>query len=67
MCKFYAVNPTNLGYEFEWNRIEDNKLPAWANPSCSYYFKCNAIRGIILSGKKYEMNFDYLPEVILIF
>lgn len=29
--KFYVVNPTAVGYEFEWKKIEEEKLPAGAN------------------------------------
>lgn len=29
--KFYVVNPTSVGYEFEWKKIEEEKLPAGAN------------------------------------
>jgi hydrocephalus-inducing protein len=28
--RFYVVNPTNIGYEFEWKRIDEDKLPAGA-------------------------------------
>ena len=31
--RFYVVNPTATGYEFEWKRIEDDKLPMGANSS----------------------------------
>ena len=62
--KFYAVNPTNQGYEFEWKRIEEDKLPTGANPTYSGFFKSVISKGVILSGKKFEMIFEYSPEVV---
>ena len=61
--KFYVVNPTNQGYEFEWKRIEEDKLPTGANPTYSGFFKAIISKGVILSGKKFEMIFEYSPEV----
>jgi hydrocephalus-inducing protein len=29
--RFYVVNPTSQGYEYEWKRIEEGKLPTSAN------------------------------------
>jgi len=29
--KFYVVNPTAVGYEFEWKKIEEERIPAGAN------------------------------------
>lgn len=29
--RFYTVNPTATGYEFEWKRVEHDKLPPSAN------------------------------------
>lgn len=60
--RFYVVNPTNQGYEFEWKRIEEDKLPTGANPSYSGFFKSVISKGVILSGKKFEMIFEYSPE-----
>ena len=60
--RFYVVNPTNQGYEYEWKRIEEDKLPTGANPSYSGFFKAVNSKGVILSGKKSEMIFEYSPE-----
>jgi hydrocephalus-inducing protein len=29
--KFYVVNPTVFGYEFEWKNIQEDRLPAGSN------------------------------------
>lgn len=60
--KFYVVNPTNQGYEFEWKRIDEDKLPAGANPTYAGFFKCVSQKGVVLSGKKYEIIFEYSPD-----
>lgn len=57
------MNPTSQGYEFEWKRIEEDKLPTGANPSYSGFFRSVTSKGVILSGKKYEMIFEYSPEL----
>ena len=62
--RFYVVNPTNQGYEFEWKRIEEDKLPTGANPTYAGFFKSVTGKGVILSGKKFEMIFEYSPEII---
>ena len=56
--RFMAVNPTNQGYEFEWEEIidESNKQKP--------LFKCTTQRGLILSGKKSEMCFEYIPDTV---
>ena len=58
--RFYVVNPTNQGYEFEWGRdIEEQGKTTYSS-----FFKCMTPKGTILSGKKYEMVFEYLPDII---
>ena len=55
--RFMAVNPTTLGYEFEWEEIiEDSKQKP--------VFKCITPKGLILSGKKSEMTFEYTPDSV---
>ena len=51
-----AVNPTGIGYEFEWEEIIDD------NKKNKPLFKCLTPKGLILSGKKSEMVFEYLPD-----
>ncbi|EGR29178.1 hypothetical protein IMG5_161280 [Ichthyophthirius multifiliis] len=60
--KFYVVNPTAYGYEFEWKKIEEYKLPAGANVQNDNFFKCQTQKGVVLSGKKFEMIFEYAPD-----
>lgn len=54
--RFYIVNATASSYEFEWRQQESNK-----ETSCNY-FKCATMKGTVLSGKKYEVIFEYSPE-----
>jgi len=55
--RFMAVNPTSSGYEFEWEEVVDEtkKKPL---------FKCVTQKGLILSGKKSEMIFEYTPDSV---
>ena len=62
--RFYVVNPTALGYDFEWKRVDDDKLPMGAISTYNNYFKCASQKGVVLSGKKAEMVFDYNPETV---
>lgn len=54
--RFMAVNPTSSGYEFEWEEIQDE------NKKEKPMFKCITPKGVILSGKKFEMMFEYQPD-----
>ena len=38
--RFYVVNPTSGGYEFEWKKKEEDKLPPTANNQFESFFKC---------------------------
>lgn len=55
--RFMAVNPTSTGYEFEWSQVQvdDGKRE-------KPIFKNLTQKGVILSGKKYEMTFEYTPD-----
>lgn len=55
--RFMAVNPTSSGYEFEWEEIPDETKK-------KNYFKCATPKGLILSGKKSEMIFEYTPDAV---
>lgn len=57
--KFYVVNPTNQGYEFRWEPVDKE-----GTEIALKQFKCLTQAGVILSGKKFEMCFEYTPEVI---
>jgi hydrocephalus-inducing protein len=52
--RFMALNPTSLGYEFEWEEVgkKDGVSP----------FRCNTMRGTIHSGKKSDMVFEFSPD-----
>ncbi|ORX48158.1 hypothetical protein BCR36DRAFT_329786 [Piromyces finnis] len=52
--RFYIVNTTQISYDFEWVCIAGNDK----------IFKCLTKKGRILSGKKFEINFEYIPENI---
>lgn len=55
--RFMAVNPTSQGYEFEWEEIADDTKK-------KSLFKCATLKGLILSGKKTEMVFEYTPDQV---
>lgn len=59
--RFYVVNPTATGYDFEWKKMDADKLNNTTD--FSGFFKCVTNKGVILSGKKYEMVFEYTPEL----
>jgi hydrocephalus-inducing protein len=54
--RFMGVNPTASGYEFEWEEVPDE------NKKLKPMFKCITQKGVILSGKKFEMAFEYSPD-----
>ena len=62
--RFYVVNPTSLGYEYVWKRIDEQKIPQGCSIQYEAFFKCMTQRGTILSGKKSEIIFEYLPESV---
>ena len=56
--RFMAVNPTGQGYEYEWEEVYDE------NKKDKPVFKCLTQKGVILSGKKSEMVFEYTPDKV---
>lgn len=56
--RFMAVNPTSEGYEFEWQELTDESR------HYKPLFKCITPKGLILSGKKSEMVFEYTPDQV---
>ena len=56
--RFMVVNPTNQGYEFTWEEEVDETKPK------SGMFRCITPKGVILSGKKFEMAFEYTPDAV---
>jgi len=57
--RFYALNPTSEDYEFQWVPEESDKKGDNEDP-----FRCLTKRGTIMSGRKYEMVFEYLPTSV---
>ncbi|MCQ2818255.1 MAG: hypothetical protein MJ252_13390, partial [archaeon] len=55
--RFFALNPTNQGYEFQWEQQDEDLIPA-----VNKVFRCLTPKGVIYSGKKFEMIFEYLPN-----
>ncbi|OQR81932.1 hydrocephalus-inducing protein, partial [Thraustotheca clavata] len=49
--RFYVINPTNVSYEFAW--IPEGNV----NPC----FRCATPKGLMLSGKRCEMVFEFTP------
>jgi hydrocephalus-inducing protein len=54
--RFYILNPTDSSYQFEWKRmiVQEEQLD-------SAIFNCSPNKGIIQSGKKVEIAFEYIP------
>ncbi|KAJ3287536.1 hypothetical protein HK104_008544 [Borealophlyctis nickersoniae] len=53
--RFYLVNPTGINYNFEW--VTDTL-------QAGRVFRCLTPKGLVMSGKKYEMVFEFLPESV---
>lgn len=56
--KFDIINPTNVEYDFEWTREEQN------DGKRHDQFTCLQSRGRLLSGRKYELGFVFEPDEI---
>jgi hydrocephalus-inducing protein len=54
--RFYIVNPTDFNYEVEWQCLD--------GPKVSSVFRCLTEKGVVQSGKKFEVVFEYTPEAI---
>ena len=52
--RFHVVNPTNGTFEFEWAPCGEPNS-AW---------RCGTPKGMIISGKRGEMIFEYTPDVV---
>ena len=57
--RFFVMNPTNVSYKFRWE-CEDGTGAAVSKVASA--FKCIHREGVVLSGKKSEMVFEYTPE-----
>ncbi|OQR91449.1 hydrocephalus-inducing protein [Achlya hypogyna] len=49
--RFYVINPTNVSYEFAW--VPEGRV--------SPAFRCATPKGLMLSGKRCEMVFEFTP------
>lgn len=56
--KFEIINPTNADYDFEWYKEEQN------DGRRHNQFTCLQTRGKLLSGRKYELGFEFEPDEI---
>ncbi|XP_068693384.1 hydrocephalus-inducing protein homolog [Montipora foliosa] len=55
--RFNVINPSNTTYSFSWTNEDSlDGAPESAN------FRCLTPEGTVLSGKKYEMVFEYVPD-----
>ncbi|KAJ7536387.1 hypothetical protein O6H91_12G067600 [Diphasiastrum complanatum] len=67
---FTALNPTNINYRFVWEpkqrqhtqRQTSEQTVILKNEYLPDPFKCLTWSGEILSGKRYEMSFEYTPN-----
>ena len=57
--RFFVMNPTNISYKYRWE-CEDGTGAAVAHLASA--FKCVHKEGFVLSGKKSEMVFEYIPD-----
>eukprot|EP00501_MAST-03F_sp_TOSAG23-6_P000263 GSMAST32.ASY1.ANO1.269.1 assembled CDS len=49
--RFYVTNPMDSNYEFSWEPVG----------GATSMFRCIAAQGLVLSGKRFEMAFEYTP------
>jgi len=59
--RFMVVNPTSHSYDFEWEEVESED-PGKEVKKEKPMFRCLTLKGTILSGKKFEMVFEYTPD-----
>eukprot|EP01064_Diplonema_japonicum_P013676 TRINITY_DN21214_c0_g1_i2.p1 TRINITY_DN21214_c0_g1~~TRINITY_DN21214_c0_g1_i2.p1 ORF type:complete len:4615 (+),score=1185.39 TRINITY_DN21214_c0_g1_i2:107-13846(+) len=50
--RFFILNPTNMSYEYEWTDVPDG----------SKQFICQTPKGVVHSGKKAEMVFEFTAD-----
>lgn len=54
--RFYIINPTDFNYDFEWKCVD--------GPQSTDVFRCTTEKGLVQSGKKFEIVFEFTPEAI---
>eukprot|EP00727_Mastigamoeba_balamuthi_P008832 m51a1_g4571 putative hydrocephalus-inducing protein homolog (4443) ;mRNA; f:139753-155829 len=59
--RFHVVNPTDVDYEFTWEPACETQgsVPSVGDAA----FRCLTRRGLVRAGKKYEVAFEFFPEV----
>ena len=57
---FYVVNPTANDYRFSWEKLTELSPPSAEVTETP--FRCKTYSGVILSGGRYEMVFEYNPK-----
>lgn len=55
-----VTNPTSQGYEFLWEQVDEEGKEKKENQKP--IFTCQTQKGVILSGKKFKMVFEYTPD-----
>ena len=55
------VNPTNVDLQFVWTN--EDSLDGSAAPDAAH-FRCQTPHGTILSGKKFDMLFEYVSDTL---
>ena len=55
------MNATASSYDFEWRKVDEEPKDSHA-VNTGNYFRCVTQKGTVLSGKKYEVVFEYSPE-----
>ena len=58
--KFEIINPTNADYDFEWVKEDQNDAKRHDQ------FTCLQHRGSLLSGRKFEIAFEFYPSEIAV-
>lgn len=59
--RFMVINPTNFAYEFEWEQEKREEKGASGEVPL---FRVVTKKGTVLSGKKFEMMFEYTPDKV---
>ena len=56
-----VVNPTSHSYDFKWEEVKSEATGRQAKREM-IMFRCLTLKGTILSWKKLEMVFEYIPD-----
>lgn len=60
--RFMVANPTSHRYDFEWEEVEEHDTGKAEVKKEKPMFRCMTPKGTILSGKKFKMAFEYIPD-----